>query len=67
MIFLIKCPECGQIYKCKGVPTVKGLRYITDYNDDVTNICIRCKNDITPQVIKTEEWVAEMVFKIKGK
>ena len=30
MKYIIQCPECGQMYKTDGKPTVKGLRYITD-------------------------------------
>ena len=66
MIFLVQCPECGCIYKCKGVTTVKGLRYITDYNDDITETCVCCKKKITPKAMNTEEWIADLVVKIKG-
>ena len=66
MKYIIQCPECGQMYKTDGKPTVKGLRYITDYNDDVTEKCVVCKKKIKPSVIKTEDWIADLVFKIKG-
>jgi transcription elongation factor Elf1 len=63
MKYLIQCPACGQLYKTDK----KENRYITDYNDDITDHCIKCKNTITPNVIMTEDWIADMVFKIKGK
>ena len=44
----------------------KGLRYITDYNDDITETCVCCKKKITPKAMNTEEWIADLVFKIKG-
>lgn len=66
MIFLVQCPECGCVYKCKGVATVRGLRYITDYNDDITETCVCCKKKITPKAMITEDWIADLVFKIKG-
>lgn len=66
MKYIVQCPICGQMYKTEGKPSVKGLQYITDYNDNVTNHCLKCDNKITPKVIKTEDWIADMVFKIKG-
>lgn len=66
MKYIVNCPKCGQVYKCTGIQTIKGLRYITDYNDDITETCIKCKQKITPQVMQTEDWIADLVFKIKG-
>lgn len=52
-MYLIQCPHCGKIYKATGRPSVKGLQYITDYNDNVTNKCIVCKKEMEPIVMKT--------------
>lgn len=66
MAYLLKCPKCGKIYKCFGKVTVKGLKYITDYGDDVTNVCLCCKKEVTHDVIHTEDWIATLLFKVKG-
>lgn len=61
-MYLIKCPICGKIFKCTKVQD----KYITDYGDDITTLCL-CGKEREPIVIKTEPWIAELVFKIKGK
>ena len=66
MKYILQCPKCGQVYKTDLHPTVKGARYITDYNDDVTEKCIKCNSKMTPSIMKTEDWIADLVFKIKG-
>ena len=66
MRYIVRCPKCGRMYKTTGKLTSKGLRYITDYNDDVTENCIICKHKITPIVMETDDWIADLVFKIKG-
>lgn len=66
MKYILQCPTCGQVYKADLHPTVRGPRYITDYNDDVTENCIKCNSKISPYIMKTEDWIADMVFKIKG-
>ena len=66
MKYLVKCDRCGKIYKCDGKVSVKGLRYVTDYNDDVTEKCIVCGEKMNPDVIKTDSWIAALFFKVKG-
>jgi hypothetical protein len=66
MKYLVKCPHCNQIYKCEGQVSVKGLQYITDYNDNVTEKCLVCEQKMQPEVIKTEDWIANLFFKVKG-
>ena len=65
-MYLIQCHHCGKIYKATGRPSVKGLQYITDYNDNVTNKCIVCKKEMEPIVMKTQDWIANLVFTVKG-
>lgn len=61
MTYIVKYPICSKLYKC-----YYNGKYITDFGDDVTNYCIMCKNKITPIVIRTTDWIADLVFKIKG-
>lgn len=66
MKYIIKCPHCNKMYKCDGRVSVKGLQYITDYNDNVTDNCLVCGKKMKPDIIRTADWIAELVFKIKG-
>ena len=57
-MYLLCCNTCGKMYKA----TKQGNNYITDFGD-IMNTCM-CGGDIT--VIKTFDWIADLVFKIKG-
>lgn len=63
MKYILKCPLCGQMYKTD----LRNNKYITDYNDEVTNHCLKCNHKINPHIIRMEDWIADMVFTIKGK
>lgn len=66
--YLTKCPKCGQIYKCKAtVQEDNKIHYLTDYGDDITDTCIICKKAIKPLVMRTDAWIADLVFTVKGK
>lgn len=60
--YLLRCPKCGKIYKC----TKQNNKYITDFGDDVTNKCISCNTAMNPIIILTTDWIAELLFKVKG-
>lgn len=66
MKYLVCCPNCGKIYKCSKVTYDEVDRYITDFGDDVTDKCLCCGHNIAPTVLTTEDWVADMVFIVKG-
>lgn len=71
---LIKCPHCGTIYKI--TKTDRENEYlITDFGDKIKlNIetaeskCIKCNNSIQvlDNSIITEDWIANLLFKVKG-
>lgn len=63
MKYILKCPLCGQMYKTDLINN----KYITDYKDNVTNHCLKCNHTIQPDIIRMEDWIADMVFTIKGK
>ena len=65
-IYLLRCPICGKMFKCFPKTSINGLQFITDYGDNITNYCINCKQRIKSQVIKTEDWISNLVFKVKG-
>lgn len=67
MKYIIKCPICGQMYKTNLVIKNGENHYLTDYNDDVTNKCIKCNHTMDSIIMKTEDWIADMIFTIKGK
>lgn len=60
--YIIVCPACGKMYKCRK----QDEQYFTDYNDNVTDHCVICKNKINPKILHTQDWIVDLVFKIKG-
>lgn len=68
--FILNCTNCGQMFKCDKT---NDHTYTTDYGDILTpdkygNItCPCCKKEMNPLVIRTSDWIADMVFTIKGK
>ena len=60
--FIVKCDHCGQIYKARR----EGNRLLTDFNDDITECCLKCRGTLG-KMIRTDDWVADLFFKIKGK
>ena len=72
---LLKCPNCGTIYKITKTDREK-QSLITDFGDRIklnpenaSSICIKCNTEIEilDNSMVTESWVADLVFKIKGK
>lgn len=61
-MYILTCPKCGKMFKC----TKQGEHFITDFGDIITDICICCGRHIKPHIIHTEDWVANLVFTIKG-
>lgn len=59
-MYILCCQECGKMYKA----TKYNNYYITDFGDKL-DTCLICKGQL--DVIQTEDWVADMVFRIKGK
>lgn len=57
-MYLLRCKNCGKIYK--AIKEQDG--FITDFGDKLTN-CF-CNGDF--DIIQTEYWIADLVFKIKG-
>ena len=78
-MYLLQCPNCRQIFKIVTKffdPSTLSTNLITDLNgkfevDDIdgTTICICCEEEFKPldKLIKTDDWVADMIFKVKGK
>lgn len=80
--FLIKCPHCQKIYKVECRPLlsddVRVLKLSTDFGDildiDITSMpnttkCLSCKHQIaldSKNAIKTDDWIANLFFKVKG-
>ena len=62
MAYIIKCSECGKMFKTEK----KGNKYVTDYNDEIKDKCLSCGKKIEPVIMETEDWIANLVFKIKG-
>ena len=60
-VYILKCCKCGQIYKA----TSKNGKLVTDCGDDITDCCVKCKC-ADRKMIKTDDWIADLVFKIKG-
>ena len=68
-LYNIRCPKCGKIFKTK----LHKNGYETDFGDLLRvrgNIihCLKCEKSfsVTENRIVTEEWIADMIFKIKG-
>ena len=77
-MYLLKCPHCNQLFKIVTKhfdPTTLSTYLITDLNwrfevDDLDNstICICCEEEFKPleRLMKIDDWVADMVFKVRG-
>lgn len=57
-MYILCCNKCGKMYKANKIKN----SYKTDYGDILDN-CF-CGGDFT--IIDTEDWIADLVFKIKG-
>lgn len=68
--YILRCEHCGKMFKAiEQQATNKGPVYITDYGDrlqDNTN-CIICGKETKYTVQVTADWIADLVFTIKGK
>ena len=68
--YILRCEKCGKMFKAHTLQQINGQNvYITDYNDklqDHSN-CVICKQNTTYKVLKTQSWIADLVFTIKGK
>lgn len=70
--YIIKCEHCGKMFKITDTkPNPYGRIFITDYGDKFIPhkdkyICINCKKEFIPHILKTDNWIADLVFKIKG-
>lgn len=78
--FLIKCDHCGAIFKTQGNPKVlenNNIQMFTDFGDSMeinmlnfSTKCLNC-NKVTDlrkhdNFIRTDKWIADMLFKVKG-
>lgn len=77
---LLKCNTCGKIYKVttynSGIYENNNFikyyfNYITDmggeidkYNDTIK--CLNCGEYTPYEIMEVEDWVADLVFKVKG-
>ena len=72
---LIHCPHCGKIFKIIRAEHDEKISFITDFNDkfiadeNYNYHCISCGGvfDVTKNSMTTESWIADMLFKVKGK
>lgn len=75
-IKLLRCKGCGKIYKITNETNIdKDYKkyYFTDFGDKIINFCntklikcICCNNISNFEIINCEEWIAELVYKVKG-
>lgn len=64
MKYIVTCPNCGKMYKTDK----QGDKYITDYGDNITDVCIFCRGNMEKAtIIKTDDWIAHLIFTVKGK
>ena len=72
---LVKCPHCNCIYKIIDAKKEDNkFIFITDMNgklkpnENFEYTCIKCKGqfNILEHCMKTEDWIANLVFEIKG-
>lgn len=79
---LVKCPHCKKIYKAICEPlkseNTRILKVATDFGDifdiNITKLpyttkCLNCNNTIELKystAIKTEDWIANLFFTVKG-
>lgn len=62
-MYIAQCSNCGAMYKCQKV----NENYITDFNDNITDKCVKCQKHTKLNIIETADWIADLVFTIKGK
>lgn len=57
-MYLLHCQDCGTIYKARKEDT-----FVTDYGDELDH-CLVCEGEL--DAIHTDEWIADLMFKVKG-
>ena len=57
-MYLIRCNNCGKIYKSYD-------KIHTDYGNNIKQSCPNCKHKQL-NVMDTDDWIGDLVFKIKG-
>lgn len=62
-MYILCCNECGKMYKATKHKDKIGT-YVTDFGDEL-NSCMKCNGSF--HVISTADWIADLVFTIKGK
>ena len=58
-MYILHCDKCGKMYKAKKLNN----KYVTDFGD-VIDKCF-CGENVT--AITSEDWIANLVFTVKGK
>lgn len=61
-MYILCCNECGKMYKATKHNNIG--TYITDFGDEIHS-CMKCNGSF--HVINTADWIADLVFTIKGK
>ena len=62
--YILRCSKCGQMYKC--IDKQNDI-FITDFGDRIQKSCIKCQSPIDENILCTQDWIANLVFTIKGK
>lgn len=74
-MYLLRCNNCGKIYK---IVDIKDCTYLvnsqylyTDFGDKIYTgdgymKCLNCGKASEYELIKCEDWVADKVFEVKG-
>lgn len=63
MLYILRCPRCETLFKC--AKTLEG-EFITDFGDKLKNNCIHCNNPLDKKIMQTDDWIANLIFKVKG-
>lgn len=63
MVYILKCTNCGTLFKCLKK---QNENFITDFGDVLNNTCMHCHHKLSSRIIKTEDWIADLIFRVKG-